>query len=173
VIFVTVGTHQQPFSRLLDALAQLPGAGDLVVQYGHGRPPSGVTQAVSFLPLTEMTRHFEQADRVVTHAGVGSILSARRAGHVPVVVPRLKRHGEHVDDHQLELVRRLAETGHVIAVLDTAALADAVIAAPTRGTPSGLADGGLHAALREALAPARAASAAQRPLQLRNQRLRT
>lgn len=172
MIFVTVGTHQQPFSRLLSALDRLP-AEELVVQYGHSPAPPGVARAVPFLPFSEMARHFEQADRVVMHAGVGSIISARRAGQVPVVVPRERRYGEHVDDHQLELVRRLAETGHVIAVFDTATLADAVAAAPARGAPAGISEGGLHAAVRQALAPARAASAAQGPLELRDQRLRS
>lgn len=151
MIFVTVGTHQQPFGRLLDGLRALP-AGELVVQHGYGPPPSGAAHAAPFMPYAEMMRRFAEAERVVTHAGVGSILSARRAGHVPVVVPRLKRHGEHVDDHQLELVRGLAATGHVIAVLDTEALAEAVAAAPRRGLASASSPGGLHAALRAALA---------------------
>ena len=168
MIFVTVGTHQQPFERLLDGIGGMP-AENLVVQYGYGASPPGVARAEPFMPYVEMVRCFEQAERVVTHAGVGSILSARRSGHVPVVVPRLKRHGEHVDDHQLELTRALADSGHVIAVLDVTALSEAVASAPARGAPSGTS-GSLHAALREALS---APSAPQRPLQLRDQRLRT
>lgn len=168
MIFVTVGTHQQPFARLLDGLDSLP-AGELVVQHGYGPPPAHVARAESFMSYLEMVSCFEEAERVVTHAGVGSILSARRSGHVPVVVPRQKRHGEHVDDHQLELTRALADSGHVIAVLDMTALADAVASAPPRGTPSGTS-GSLHRALREALS---AASAPQRLLQLRDQRPRS
>ena len=171
MIFVTVGTHQQPFDRLLDGLAGLP-AGELVVQHGYGAAPGGVARAAPFMSYLEMVRCFEEAERVVTHAGVGSILSARRAGHVPVVVPRLRRHGEHVDDHQLELVRGLAATGHVIAVLDTAALAGAVAAAPPRGAPPAASEGGLQAALRAELAASRAASAAFDPLELLDERER-
>jgi UDP-N-acetylglucosamine transferase subunit ALG13 len=167
VIFVTVGTHQQPFARLLDGLAGLP-AGELVVQHGYAPAPAGVARAAPFMPYLEMVRCFEEAERVVTHAGVGSILSARRAGHVPVVVPRQKRHGEHVDDHQLELTRALAATGHVIAVLDMATLAAALASAPPRGAPAG-SSGALHAAVREALG---AASAPQRPLEVLGERER-
>ena len=56
-----------------------------------------------------MLECFRSADKVVTHAGVGSILCADREGHVPLVVPRRHDLGEHVDDHQLELARALAD----------------------------------------------------------------
>jgi UDP-N-acetylglucosamine transferase subunit ALG13 len=59
---------------------------------------------------------------VVCHAGDGSILAAVRAGHVPVVLPRLARYGEAVDDHQLELAAHLSLARHVIAVADPADL---------------------------------------------------
>jgi UDP-N-acetylglucosamine transferase subunit ALG13 len=151
VIFVTLGTHHQPFPRFVDALAALPGD-ELVVQHGHSAAPAGVREAVPFLGFAEMLERVEAADVVVTHAGVGSILLARRAGHTPVVVPRQHRHGEHVDDHQVELTAALAEGGKVVAVWDTAELAAAVAGAPARGEPRPPVAGPLHAAVREALA---------------------
>jgi UDP-N-acetylglucosamine transferase subunit ALG13 len=153
MIFVTVGTHQQPFTRLLESLDQLPGD-QLVVQHGYGPPPEGVARAVPFVSFREMVGLFEEAERVVTHAGVGSVLLARRTGHVPVVVPRLQRYREHVDDHQLQLIRALSEIGHVIPVFDTAELAQAVASAPARGEPTNLREGRLHEALRTILVPA-------------------
>jgi len=131
LIFVTVGTHHQPFDRLLGALADLPGD-ELVVQYGPGAPPPGVNRAADYLPFDEMLACYAEADKVITHAGVGSILCARRAGQLPLVVPRRHDLGEHVDDHQAELVRKLEPRGSVIAVWDTADLAAAVTAAPSR-----------------------------------------
>jgi len=148
VIFATVGTHAQPFTRFLDALATLPG--DVVVQYGHNPPPAGVREAVAFMPFHVLNEHMRAADVVVTHAGVGSVLCAREAGHVPVVVPRLHRYGEHVDDHQLELVEALGADGHVIPVTDMSELPAAVERAG-RHADIDRAPKPLHAAVRDAL----------------------
>jgi UDP-N-acetylglucosamine--N-acetylmuramyl-(pentapeptide) pyrophosphoryl-undecaprenol N-acetylglucosamine transferase len=151
VIFATVGTHQDGFPRLLRALETLP-AGDLVVQYGHGAPPSNAMVAEAFMPFSRVAAYVEQAEAVVTHAGVGSILVAVGQGHVPVVVPRLRRHGEHVDDHQAELAECLAAAGRVLVVRDTDRLAAAVRdAAERRAAPSPLPQTGLHRAVRAAV----------------------
>jgi UDP-N-acetylglucosamine transferase subunit ALG13 len=148
VIFATIGTHAQPFGRFLDALAGL--GGDVVVQYGHNAPPAGVREAVAFMPFDVLNAHMREADVVVTHAGVGSVLCAREAGHVPVVVPRLHRFGEHVDDHQLELVAALGADGHVVPVTDIAGLTAAVEKAGRRADRT-TAPKPLHAAVRGAL----------------------
>lgn len=131
MIFVTVGTHHDPFERLLDALDQLDGS-QLVVQYGPGSPPPGVARAEAFLPFEEMIECFREADKVITHAGVGSILCARREGHTPLVVPRRHDLGEHVDEHQAELTRELAARGSVVEVIDLGELAQLVAQAPPK-----------------------------------------
>jgi UDP-N-acetylglucosamine transferase subunit ALG13 len=93
-----------------------------------------------------------EATTVVTHAGVGSILSARRAGHLPVVVPRLHALGEHVDDHQAELTRTLEAAGEVVAVWPGEPLAPVIAgAASRRPVPSGDAVRPIHRAVRAAL----------------------
>jgi len=88
------------------------------------------------MPFHEIQRELDACDCVITHAGVGSILAARRAGHVPVVVPRLKRFDEHVDDHQAELTRALAASGKVIPVWDVTKLPETIAFAPPRRTRS-------------------------------------
>ena len=148
MIFATVGTHGQPFTRFLSALAGLDG--EVVVQYGHNDPPAGVSQAVAFMPFDVLNDHMRRADVVITHAGVGSVLCAREAGHVPVVVPRLHRYDEHVDDHQLELVAALGVGGHIVPVMDMAELPDAVQKAGRRADTN-IAPKPLHAAVRGAL----------------------
>lgn len=150
MIFVTVGTHPAPFTRLIDALGALP-ADELVVQYGHSPAPVGVREAVDFLGFGDVLDRIRAADAVVMHAGVGSILLARREGHLPIVVPRLHRAGEHVDDHQVELTEALAAERRVIPVWETRELAAAVATAPPRGEPRPPAPGPLHDAVRAAL----------------------
>lgn len=149
MIFVTVGTHHQPFERLLDALELLDG--ELVVQYGPGKPPASVSQAEPFMPFDTMLNRFREADTVITHAGVGSVICASREGHVPLVVPRRHDLGEHVDDHQVELTRALAQRGSVVAVWDVDKLAEAVAGAPPRRPPSTTAEPALCPSVREAL----------------------
>lgn len=150
MIFVTVGTHHQPFTRLLDALGELD-RGELTVQYGPGEPPPGVARAVAFMPFEEMVECFREANAVITHAGVGSILCARREGHTPLVVPRRHDLGEHVDEHQAELTRALEERGSVVAVWDAADLAELLRTAPPRRTVEVAEEPALCGSVRAAL----------------------
>jgi UDP-N-acetylglucosamine transferase subunit ALG13 len=131
VIFVTVGTHHQPFDRLLSALCALDPR-ELVVQHGPAAPPPDVLHAAPYMPFDQMLRWFRDADAVITHAGVGSILCAVREGHVPLVVPRRRDLREHVDDHQVELARALERHGNVIAAWNVDALSDLVALLPPR-----------------------------------------
>jgi UDP-N-acetylglucosamine transferase subunit ALG13 len=149
VIFATVGSHPTyRFERFLTALEALP-EGELVVQHGPGRPPANATDARPWMTFAEIVDHMERAEHVVSHAGAGTILCAARAGQVPIVFPRLRRFDETVDDHQLELARRLAEDGRVVVVESAAELAGTVAAAPPRGAASTLDAGAdLIAAVR-------------------------
>lgn len=149
MIFATLGTHHQPFPRMLDALRELDD--EVIVQYGHNPPAEGFARAVRFVPFDELLELLAAADNVVTHAGVGSILCAREAGHVPVVVPRLHRLGEHVDDHQSELTRALEQRGEVLALWDGGGLAELLRQAGPRGARRSLPETPLHGAVREAL----------------------
>jgi UDP-N-acetylglucosamine transferase subunit ALG13 len=118
MIFVTVGTNEAPFDRLLAAFEAGVGDEELLVQHGPSRiRPAGAT-CVEFLSYDELVEAVARARVVVMHAGVGSIMTALGNGKRPVVVPRLRRFGEAVDDHQLSLGRRLHESGLVTLVED-------------------------------------------------------
>jgi UDP-N-acetylglucosamine transferase subunit ALG13 len=153
LIFVTLGTHHDPFPRLIDGLHGLDEE-DLVVQYGHSPAPLHAAETIQFLPFVDLIERIRAADVVVTHAGVGSILNCLRMGRTPLVVPRQSRFGEHVDDHQVELTRALAEDGKVIPVWDVEDLPALIETVPE---PAPVFDGhagdGLQRAVREALQP--------------------
>jgi beta-1,4-N-acetylglucosaminyltransferase len=121
---VTVGNGHQPFLRLLDGVMaiadKLPRP--LIVQSGHTSFSSSEAQVLSFMDRDEFVRVLREASLVISHAGAGSIIEAATEGHVPVVVPRLARYGEIVDDHQLELVSALGEAKKIIPVLDLSRL---------------------------------------------------
>jgi predicted glycosyltransferase len=78
------------------------------------------------MSFDDLADGMRRARVVVSHAGVGSIMLARRCGKVPIVVPRLRRLEEAVDDHQVQLARRLAGLGVVVLVEDDALLGDAI-----------------------------------------------
>ena len=127
MIFVTVGTNEARFDRLLQAVAKLELDEELVVQHGHSsRIEIPGAQLVDFLPFDVMTETIRRARVVVTHAGVGSVMVALGNGKCPVVVPRRKSFGEAVDDHQLQLGRRFADAGLVTFVETPADLGNAL-----------------------------------------------
>ena len=142
MIFVTVGTSEDRFDRLMTAVSALERTERLLVQTGASDiRPSGAT-CLDFLPYDELAEYVRTARVVVTHAGVGTVLTALIAGKRPIVVPRLRRLGEAVDDHQLAFARRLAGAGLVTLVEDVSELGAAVAAAApgatrlqTRGGP--------------------------------------
>jgi UDP-N-acetylglucosamine transferase subunit ALG13 len=125
--FVTVGTikpykFERLFTRVQEQFPQLSiswqtGPADMA------RLPGKVRRSMS---RAELLREMQEADVVITHAGVGSILSALRVGKVPVVVPRLARYHEHIDDHQIEIAKLLGNLGLVVVrdvdTLDMASL---------------------------------------------------
>jgi beta-1,4-N-acetylglucosaminyltransferase len=117
MILVTVGTSETPFDRLLEAF-DVDGRPDeeLVVQHGPSRVRPRGASCIDFLPYDQLVDAIRRARLVVTHAGVGSIMTTLASGKRPVVVPRLRRFDEAVDDHQLDLGRRLAVSGLVVLV---------------------------------------------------------
>lgn len=126
MILVTVGTNEARFDRLLLEIDALPPGEELIVQHGpsHVRPARAT--CVDYLPFDELVALLRRARVVVTHAGVGSVMTALTNGKRPIVVPRLARYGEAVDDHQLPFAVRLDAAGIVRLVRDPAKLPGAL-----------------------------------------------
>ncbi|QSR26780.1 glycosyl transferase family 28 [Nocardioides aromaticivorans] len=124
LVAVVVGTDHHPFDRLVGWAARLHAEGRyrFHVQHGSTPLPEGLPGS-GMLDSTELVSLLDCADAVVTHAGPGSIMDARDRGHVPVVVPRDPRLGEHVDDHQLRFARFLGARGVVTTAHDIDQLA--------------------------------------------------
>jgi UDP-N-acetylglucosamine transferase subunit ALG13 len=118
MIFVTVGMSTSPFDRLLRAVGELPLEEELVVQHGPSLVRPARARCHDYLPHDELTELMRQARVVVTHAGVGSVALALLQGKRPVVVPRRRRFGEAVDDHQAQLAGTLHRQGVVRLVDD-------------------------------------------------------
>jgi UDP-N-acetylglucosamine transferase subunit ALG13 len=151
VIFVTVGSNPTfRFDRLIEAVCQLAPQ-ELVVQYGPATPPSGVKEAYQWLAFDQVLDFMGAADTVISHAGTGTIICASNMGHVPVVMPRLKRFGETVDDHQVALATAFERTGRVAVAWDGASLPERVAQSSKHRSPVKPGDLGLQNAVRSAL----------------------
>lgn len=121
MVFVTVGTHEQPFDRLLREVDRIKGEGwikdNVIMQTGYSSYEPEHCEWKKLFSCEEMDRAVEEADIVVTHGGPASFIAPLRLGKIPVVVPRQKRYGEHVNDHQMEFCRAVEERmGNIIVV---------------------------------------------------------
>ena len=132
-VVVTIGASTYGFRRLVSALAPiLPEDAEVVWQVGTTDVTDlGVEGCVS-LPHDELLAHMERADLVVAHAGVGSTIMALQAGKCPVLVPRRKAHGEHVDDHQIAFASAVARSGLALTTEAEALDADLLAEAAAR-----------------------------------------
>ena len=137
MIFVSVGTHEAPFDRMLRTVGQLELEEELVIQHGPSRVRCHGAVEFEYLPFDDVVAYVRQARAVIMHAGVGSVMISLANGKRPIVMSRLERLEEHVDDHQLEFARRLEAYGLLTLVEDEAAMVDALSRGPE---PAGTMD---------------------------------
>lgn len=121
MIFVTVGTHEQPFNRLVKAIDKLKKDGviteDVIMQTGYSTYEPKYCKWDKLIPYDEMVKNVENARIVITHGGSASFIMPLQIGKTPIVVPRQKKFDEHVNDHQVEFARNVAERmGTIIPV---------------------------------------------------------
>jgi beta-1,4-N-acetylglucosaminyltransferase len=128
-VLVTVGTNEAPFDRLLEAVSGLDVGERVIVQRGASAVKPEGAECVDFLPFDELDALTRSVRVVVCHAGIGSVAVALANGRRPIVVPRLHRHGEAVDDHQVHFARRLGAAGLATVVDDLEQLPDRIRAA--------------------------------------------
>ena len=108
-VVVSLGMHEGfGFRRLLEQLVRIIPAGtDVLWQVGYADTSGLDIDSRTSLPMAELSRAMAESDVVITHAGIGSAISALEAGKRPVFVPRRKRFKEHVDDHQTYIATEL------------------------------------------------------------------
>lgn len=124
MIFATVGTHEDPFDRLLDALDRLGTDEEILIQSGYSTYAPARCAVEPMMTYGRVQECMGRARVVVTHGGPASIMQALAHGKVPIVVPRQSAFGEHVDDHQVRFARRIAD--RVLTVIDIADLAGTI-----------------------------------------------
>lgn len=118
MIFVVVGT-QEPFDRLIrniDEWSHKSGYTDIYAQVAKAKYKSINFKSIDFLPPLEFDAKFQQADLIIGHAGMGTIISALQNSKPIIVLPRLAKFHEHRNDHQLATAISFEKLGLITAV---------------------------------------------------------
>lgn len=129
-IFITVGSQKFQFNRLLKKLDEMSAdreiAGELFAQTGFCDYVPQHFPYKPFLNRAEFEELTSRCDTVITHGGTGAIISAVKKEKRVIVVPRLAKYGEHVDDHQIQIMEQFAEMNLIYPCADTELLPDAL-----------------------------------------------
>lgn len=132
LVFVTVGNATQGFTRLLNAVDEAAGQGvfgdePIFIQTGNNPDfHASHCEQQSFLPMSQFEALLRDSSLIISHGGSGTLMNLFQIGKTPVVMPRRRRYGEHVDDHQVELIQALAKEGRVFPVFESGDLKDGV-----------------------------------------------
>lgn len=123
MIFVTVGTHEQPFDRLVEHIDHLVETGaiseEVVIQSGFSNYEPKHCRWSKLLPHKEVRELVENARIVITHGGPASFMMPLQMGKIPIVVPRKADYGEHVNNHQVSFCQAVEQRqGNIVLVED-------------------------------------------------------
>lgn len=133
MILVMLGTQNNSFHRLLEEIDKLIKENvikeKVIVQAGYTKYDSKNMKIFGLIPQDELEKYQEQADLIITHGGVGSIITSIKKGKKVIAVPRLHKYHEHVNDHQTQIVDDFSNKGYIIGIKDVKQLKDAIIKA--------------------------------------------
>lgn len=123
MIFVTVGTHEQSFNRLIRCIDELKRDGkiteEVIMQIGFSTYEPSYCKFQKLFPYKEMVKMVKDARIVITHGGPSSFIMPLQMGKIPIVVPRKKEFDEHVNNHQVDFSKEVENRmGTIITVVD-------------------------------------------------------
>lgn len=131
MIFVTVGTHEQPFNRLVEYMDKWASEHDekVIIQTGFSTYEPKNCEWNKLYPYSQMVELVEKARIMITHGGPSSFIMPLQIGKIPIVVPRRKEFDEHVNDHQVEFAKAVAERQRNIIVVEDVDMMENTLAA--------------------------------------------
>ena len=121
MIFVTIGLHYQGFNRLIKAVDELALKIDeeVIAQIGSTKYTPKNIEYFREKNIEEVDEYFKDARIIISHAGIGSIITALKYEKPLIVVPRFKKYNEHTSNHQLEVAKALENEGKASVVYET------------------------------------------------------
>ena len=118
MIFVTLGTQDKPFERLLASIEEQIEKGNIieevVVQAGYTKYATEKMQVFDLVDREEFVRLVNECNILITHGGLGSILTGLKNNKKVIACPRLYKYGEHMNDHQMQIVSVFAKEGYLL-----------------------------------------------------------
>lgn len=121
MIFVTVGTHEQPFNRLISKVDELVHQkiidDEVFMQIGYSTYEPKYTKWEKLIGYDLMAKYEDYSDIIITHGGPATYMSALSKNKKVIVVPRQKKFGEHINDHQLDFALRVQNKGYSLKVI--------------------------------------------------------
>lgn len=130
MILVVMGSHERPFMRLAKELEKLIKENKIkekvIVQLGYTPYKINGADCHDFIEFSKMQKYIKNCDILITHSGVGSIVSGIENKKPVIAIPRLKELNEHTDNHQLQITKLMEKEGKIIAVYDIKKLAKAI-----------------------------------------------
>lgn len=122
MIFVTLGTQDKEFRRLLELIDREIDNGvikeKVIVQKGNTKYESKNMEIYDFLDNRTYEKYIKECSILITHGGVGSILAGIENGKVVIACPRLSKYKEHVNDHQVQIVDSFSKSKYILALKD-------------------------------------------------------
>lgn len=117
MILVMLGTQKNSFYRLLDEVQKCINKKvineKVVVQAGYTKYESKDMEIFDLVPSDELNEYVKKANYVITHGGVGSIVTCLKMNKKVIAVPRYHKYGEHVNDHQLQIIQTFDGQGFI------------------------------------------------------------
>lgn len=136
MIFIVLGTQKFQLNRLLKLIDQYIDEKiineEVVAQIGNSTYEPKNYKFERFMDKDTFDKHIAESDIMITHSGVGTIISGLNASKPIIVFPRLKNYGEHVDDHQLDIANAFAKKNYVLACFEDDNLCDLIEKARTQ-----------------------------------------
>ncbi len=132
MILVTLGTQDKQFFRLLKAIDDEIEKGNIkdkvIVQAGYnvGRYETKNMEMFDLIDREKFSELVNECDFLITHGGEGSILNGVRLNKKIIACPRLAKYGEHLNDHQVQIVTEFSKLGYILAFNDGDDLADVI-----------------------------------------------
>ena len=119
MILVTLGTQDKNFYRLLDIVQNAIKQGvikdKVVVQAGYSSDyKSDDMEIFNLVSIDKFKKLISECDILITHGGVGSIITGLKENKKIIAVPRLKKYKEHTNDHQVQIVDNFTDTGYIL-----------------------------------------------------------
>ncbi len=134
MIYVATGTQKFQFDRLLKTLDKLIANGtikeDVIAQIGHSDYQPQHYAFKDFFSKDEFNNNIEKCNLLITHSGVATIITGLKYNKPVIVVPRLAKFGEHVDDHQVQIAESFSSQNFVMMCGENDDLAELVEQAP-------------------------------------------